>query len=224
MRRLRVVNGLPHEAKAHGLYSKKKSVRAAEQRREDVVQKRRHWLDRFRYIDPARLVYLDETGAKTNMLRLYARAKKGVRSTDYAPQGHWHTTTLVAALTMHGPIAPLVLDGPMDRISFEAYVEQSLIPALWPGAILVMDNLSAHKSQAIADMLAMAGIELWYLPPYSPDFNPIELMWAKVKAALRSAKARSHEQLIHAIAKALDSVTPQESENFFRHSFVCMQC
>ena len=157
------------------------------------------------------------------MLRLYARARRGSRSTDYAPQGHWHTTTLVAALTIRGPVAPMVLDGPMDRLSFEAYVEQVLIPALWPGAIVVMDNLSAHKSSVISERFARADIELCYLPPYSPDFNPIETMWAKVKTALRSAKARGFEQLMSAIADALADVTPQQCENFFRHSLVCMQ-
>ena len=171
----------------------------------------------------SRLVFLDETGAKTNMTRLYARARKGKRAFDYVPQGHWNTTTLVAALTSQGASAPMVLDGPMDRVCFEAYVGQVLIPALPPGSILVMDNLAAHKSPAIAEMLHAAGIELWYLPPYSPDLNPIELMWAKLKAALRSAEARTQEALLEAIAKGLEEVTSEHSRNFFRHCFVCEQ-
>ena len=174
-------------------------------------------------MDHCRLVFLDETGAKTNMTRLYARAKKGERALDYAPHGHWSTTTLVAALTAQGAVAPMVLDGPMDRVSFEAYVEQALIPALVPGSIVVMDNLAAHKSPTITQMLHAAGAELWYLPPYSPDLNPIELMWSKVKAALRRAKARTQEALLDAIAKALEDVTPEQSHNFFCHSVVCMQ-
>lgn len=168
-------------------------------------------------------MFLDETGAKTNMTRLYARAKKGERAVDHAPHGHWSTTTLVAALSAQGPIAPMVLDGPMDRDSFEAYVEQVLIPALAPGSIVIADNLSAHKSPAIAQMLREANAEIWYLPPYSPDLNPIELMWSKVKSALRSAKARTQQALFDAIAQALAQVTPEQSRNFFQHSFVCMQ-
>lgn len=169
------------------------------------------------------MVYLDETGAKTNMLRLYARSMRGARSTDFTPHGHWNTTTLVAALTMKGPVAPMVLDGPMDRLSFEAYVDQLLAPALWPGAIVVMDNLAAHKSAAIAQRLGQDGIEAWYLPPYSPDYNPIEQMWSKVKSLLRTAGARTQQQLEDAIARALGKVTIQECQNYFQHSFVCMQ-
>ena len=157
------------------------------------------------------------------MVRLYARAKKGERALDYAPHGHWSTTTLVAALTVRGAVAPMVLDGPMDSLCFAAYVEQVLVPALAPGSIVVMDNLSAHKSPAIAEMLRAAGAQLWFLPPYSPDLNPIELMWSKVKAALRSAKARTQETLLDAIAKALEDVSPEQSRNFFCHSIVCMQ-
>jgi len=168
-------------------------------------------------------VFLDETGAKTNMTRLYARARKGERALEYAPHGHWSTTTLVAALTSQGATAPMVLDGPMDRVSFEAYVEQVLIPALAPGSVVVMDNLACHKSHSVAQMLHAASIELWYLPPYSPDLNPIELMWAKVKGFLRSAKARTQEALFEAIAQSLQDITPEHSHNFFCHCFVCMQ-
>jgi len=157
------------------------------------------------------------------MLRLYARARRGSRSVDFAPHGHWHTTTLVAALTMKGPVAPMLLDGPMDRLSFEAYVDQFLAPALWPGAIVVMDNLAAHKSTAISKRLAEEGILTWYLPPYSPDYNPIEQMWSKVKSLLRSATARTQPQLEAAIADALARVTPEESQNYFQHSIICMQ-
>jgi transposase len=154
-------------------------------------------------VDPRRLVYLDETGAKTNMTRTFARSQKGVRAVDWAPQGHWSTTTLVAGITYESAIAPMVLDGAMNAAAFEVYVEQVLIPALSSGAIVVMDNLSAHKSSAIARLLAAAGVELWYLPPYSPDFNPIELMWAKVKSFLRSAKARTQEELLEWFSKVL---------------------
>lgn len=187
------------------------------------MRRRRAWLRQLKRVDPARLVFLDESGAKTNMTRLYARSKKGTRAIDYAPHGHWNTTTLVAALTTQGARAPMVLDGPMDRVSFEAYVEQVLIPELTPGSIVVMDNLSAHKSPAVTQMLSAAEATLWYLPPYSPDLNPIELMWSKVKAALRSAKARTQQALYDAIAEALANVTNEESKRFFSHCNVRMQ-
>ena len=156
------------------------------------------------------------------MTRLYARSRKGERATAYAPQGHGHTTTLVAGLTIAGAIAPMVLDGAMDRLSFEAYVTQCLIPALPPGAIVIMDNLSAHKSAVIAQLIENAGATLWYLPPYSPDYNPIEQMWSKVKAILKRLCARTYDALEQAIALALDAVSPEDSRGFFRHCFVGM--
>lgn len=169
------------------------------------------------HVEPSRLVFLDETGAKTNMTRAYGRARKGERVVDYAPHGHWSTTTLVAGLTCSKAVAPMVLDGPMDSVSFEAYLAQVLIPALERGAIIVMDNLSAHKSPAVARLLQEAGVELWYLPPYSPDFNPIEQMWFKIKQTLRSLAARTFEGLIHAIGIALEEVTKHDLVGWFTH-------
>jgi transposase len=167
-------------------------------------------------------VFLDETGAKTNMTRFYARARRGQRLVDHAPAGHWNTTTLVAAITWEAPIASMVLEGAMDTEAFVAYVEQVLVPALPQGAIVVMDNLGAHQSPAIRRALEQAGAELRYLPPYSPDFNPIELMWSKVKAALRAAKARTQLDLWSAVAQALTRVTPSDIRAFFCHCFVGM--
>ena len=151
------------------------------------------------------------------MTRAFARVRKGERAVDYAPHGHWNTTTLVAGLTLESPIAPMILDGPMDTAAFEAYVRQMLIPAVPRGSIVVMDNLSAHKSPVIARVLQDAGAELWYLPPYSWDFNPIEPMWAKVKSSLRSAKARIQEELWDAIAAGLSEITPSDIRGFFHH-------
>jgi transposase len=151
------------------------------------------------------------------MTRAFARARKGERAVDYAPHGHWNTTTLVAGVTLESPIDPMILDGPMDTAAFEAYVEHMLVPAIPRGSIVVMDNLSAHKSPAIARLLHGAGAELWYLPPYSCDFNPIEPMWAKVKSSLRRAKARIQEELWDAIAAALSEVTSSDLRGFFRH-------
>lgn len=167
-----------------------------------------------------RLVFLDETGAKTNMTRAFARTRKGQRAVDYAPQGHWNTTTLVAGMTLESAVAPMLLDGPMDSDAFEVYVECMLLPALFPGAIVAMDNLSPHKSAAIARLLRDAKAELWHLPPYSPDFNPIELMWAKVKSVLRQAKARTQEDLCNSVADALARITPNDTRGFFHHSCV----
>ena len=199
-------------------------MRAAEQRRADIAPQRRLWQEKIAGVDPSRFVFLDETGAKTNMTRPYARTRKGERANAYAPQGHWHTTTLVAGLTLTGAIAPMVLDGAMDRLSFEAYVAQCLIPALPSGAIVILDNLSAHKSAAITQLIEKAGATLWYLPPYSPDYNPIEQMWSKVKAILKRVCARTHQTLGKAIALALDAVSPEDSQGFFRHCFVGMKC
>jgi transposase len=166
------------------------------------------------------LVFLDETGAKTNLTRLYARARRGRRAVSYAPQGHWRTTTLVAGISSERVIAPLVLDGPMDGVSFEAYVEQMLAAALPSGSIVVMDNLSAHKMPRVLRLLEQAGITVRFLPPYSPDFNPIEQMWSKVKAVLRRIEARDQEGLLQAIATALDEVTPEDLHGYFFHSVV----
>jgi len=154
------------------------------------------------------------------MTRPYARARKGERAVAHAPYGHWHTTTLVAGLTIGGAIAPMVLDGPMDRLSFEAYVGQCLVPALPEKAMVVMDNLSAHKSPTIAKLLEDAGATLWYLPPYSPDYNPIEMMWSKVKATLKRLQARTQESLWKAVAVALDTVSSDDCQGFFRHCSV----
>lgn len=199
-------------------------LHAVEQRREDVAQRREDWLKELPGLDPARLVFIDETGAKTNMTRLYGRARKSERATDYAPAGHWNTTTLVAGITREGAIAPMTLDGPMDADAFEAYLAHVLIPALPPRAIVVMDNLPAHKVAEIKALLNQAGAQLHYLPPYSPDFNPIELMWSKIKTFLRTAKARTKEELDKAIADALGTITADDAKAFFQHCFVGVNC
>jgi len=168
------------------------------------------------------MVFLDETGAKTSMTRIYARTRRGDRAVDYAPHGHWNTTTLIAAIMPEAVIAPMVLNGPMDSLAFEAYVEHVLIPVLPPGSIVVMDNLSSHKHPSVAKLLSDSRSELWYLPPYSPDFNPIENMWSKVKTFLRSAKARTQDELYDAIATALANITPEDTKGFFHNSVVGM--
>ena len=184
------------------------------------MEARERWLQRIVLTDPQRMVFLDETGAKTNMTRLYGRARKGRRVKDHAPHGHWNTTTLVAAVGCTGASAPMVLDGSMDGAAFEAYVEQVLCPTLKPGMIVAMDNLRPHKTAKVLALVKGAGAEIWFLPPYSPDFNPIEMMWSKVKTYLRAIKARSKEGLWEAIGEALDTVTKEDSEAWFKHCCV----
>jgi transposase len=166
-------------------------------------------------IDPARLVFIDETGASTKMARLYGRAAKGRRCKAAIPHGHWKTTTFTGALRLEGMTAPMVLDGPMNGAAFKAYVEQVLAPTLQPGDIVVMDNLAAHKNGAIRAAIEAVGAELRYLPPYSPDFNPIENAFAKLKATLRKTAARTLDDLWDAIADALPSFSPTECANYF---------
>src|SRR5262249_52272781 len=164
---------------------KKKVMYAAEQQRPDVQAQRQHWWERLARVDPARLVFIDETGAHTALARLYGRALRGQRVVDRVPQGHWPMNTLVSALPQDGVVAALVFEGATDTAAFETYVEQVLVPALRPGDIVVWDNLAAHKGAAVRRAVAQAGAEVWELPPYSPDYNPIEQLWSKVKAWLR---------------------------------------
>lgn len=163
------------------------------------------------------LLFLDETGAKTNMTPRYGRGKRGARVVDNTPNGHWSTTTLIGAITLSGACAPMMIQGATDTEVFVAYVEQVLAPQLRPGMIVVMDNLSAHKSPRVAALIEQQGATMRYLPPYSPDLNPIELMWSKIKTSLRAAKARTQDEMQDAIAKALESVTPDDAHAWFRH-------
>ena len=158
-------------------------------------------------------MFIDETGASTKMARLYGHSPYGQRCVAALPHGHWKTTTFIGALRANGMTAPMVLDGPMDSLAFEAYVTQVLVPTLRPGDIVVMDNLAAHKRAEIAIAIEAAGAKLLYLPPYSPDL--IEMAFAKLKAALRKAAARSIDALVNASAVALTDFTAQECLNFF---------
>ena len=160
-------------------------------------------------------MFVDETGTSTKMARRYGRAPKGERCRAPVPHGHWKTTTFTAGLRLSGMIAPLVLDGPMTGAAFLAYVEQMLVPTLVPGDIVVMDNLPAHKVGGVRTAIEAAGASLRYLPPYSPDFNPIEMAFAKLKALLRGVAARTIPTLWQAVAAALDRVTPDECQNYF---------
>jgi transposase len=167
--------------------------------------------------DPARLVFLDETWASTRMTRPIGRSPRGQRLVMPVPHGHWKTTTFVAALRRDGLCAPTVVDGAMTGELFEAYVRQQLAPTLSAGDIVVMDNLAVHKRVGVREAIEEAGAQLLYLPPYSPDFNPIELAFAKLKALLRQAGQRTVEGLWTLLGRLLDQFAPDECQNYFRH-------
>jgi len=193
----------------------KKTAHAAEQERSDILKQREAWFDGQLDLDPERLVFIDETWASTNMARLRGRAPMGERLRAGIPYGHWKTTTFVAGLRRSGMVAPMVLDGPINRIAFQAYVEQVLVPELRPGDIVVMDNLSSHKGPDVRLAIEAAGAQLRYLPPYSPDFNPIENAFAKLKALLRKAAEPTVGGLWDTIGHLIDLFTPQECANYF---------
>ncbi len=160
-------------------------------------------------------MFIDETWAKTNMARTHGRCRRGERLRMGMPHGHWKTTTFVGALTLRGMIAPFVLPGPINRDAFEVYVEQVLVPELRPGDIVVMDNLSSHKGPRAHALIEACGASLVFLPPYSPDFNPIEKAFAKFKALLRKAAERTVDGLWNAIGRISDTFTPAECANYF---------
>jgi len=180
-----------------------------------VKLKRCLWQKAQPSMDLGKLVFIDESGAKTNMTRLYGRAKSGQRALDDAPSGHWCTTTMISSVRLDGSTDCMVVDGATTKDIFKAYVEQILLPTLKAGDVVVMDNLSAHKNQETIDLIESVGAELWYLPPYSPDLNPIEKMWSKIKSILRTMKARTEKALINAIAKALEAVTASDAKGWF---------
>jgi transposase len=180
-----------------------------------VKAARRAWFEHQPDLHPTNLVFIDETGASTKMARLRGRAPRGERCRASIPHGHWKTTTFTAALRLDGLAAPMILDGPMHGTAFRAYVEQVLVPELRPGDVVVMDNLPAHKVAGVREAIEAAGARLLYLPPYSPDFNPIEMAFAKLKAHLRKAAAQTIPDLWDAIAEALGAFTPNECVNYF---------
>lgn len=163
-------------------------------------------------------MFIDETGATTKMARMRGRSKRGERCRAPIPHGHWKTTTFTGGLRLSGMTAPMVLDGPMTGPAFVAYVEQVLVPTLSPGDIVILDNLPAHKVSGVRAAIEAVGGEIRYLPPYSPDFNPIEQAFSKLKALLRKAAARTVPELWDAIANAIDQFTPAECTNYFIHA------
>jgi len=182
-----------------------------------VQQKRADFREQAQTFDPHRLIFIDETWATTAMGRLYGYAPRGQRLVADLPHGHWKTTTFIGALGIDGFRAPLVIDGALDGPMFRAYVRQVLVPELRPGDIVIMDNLPSHKVSGIRAAIEAAGCRLEYLPPYSPDFNPIEQAFSKLKRLLRSAAERTVEGLWSMIGQLLDQFRPDECCNYFRH-------
>jgi transposase len=162
-------------------------------------------------------VFIDESGAQTNLARLRGRSPIGQRLVAKVPCGHWKTSTMISAVGLRGAFAPAVFDGATDREVFRAYVQQVLAPQLRPGDIVILDNLSPHKAAGVREAIEAAGATLLYLPPYSPDFNPIENLWSKLKTSLRAAAARTFDELCHAIAAGLRTITVRDCHGFFQH-------
>ena len=183
-----------------------------------MARRRARWKTYQGRLDPKRLVFIDETWVKTNMTRSHGRCTRGRRLVAKVPHGQWRTLTFLAALRHDRIDAPCVIDGPVNGLSFLAYVEQLLVPTLAPGDIVIMDNLGSHKGQLVRGAIRAVGAKLFFLPPYSPDLNPIEQVFAKLKTLLRKAAERSITATWQRIGQLLDPFTPQECANYLRNS------
>jgi transposase len=197
--------------------AKKKTRTPVEQQREDVAEARRQWSAEQLKLDPDRIVFIDETWAKTNMTRTYGRSQRGTRLVEAVPYGRWETTTFLGALRSTGIVAPLCVEGAINGPLFQAWVEQHLVKVLRPGDVVVMDNLSSHKGAGVARAIEAMGATMRYLPPYSPDLNPIELAFSKFKKLLRDGAQRTTEKLWQLCGKVLDLFTESECRNYFHH-------
>lgn len=196
----------------------KKTLLALEQARADIVHRRRHWRARQADLDPRRLVFIDETWIKTNMAPLRGWGPKGQRLRSFVPHGHWRTLTFLAALRCDRLTAPCVFDGPINGQCFLAYVQQQLVPVLRPGDIVVMDNLGSHKSVAVRHAIRAAGARLRFLPPYSPDLNPIEQAFAKIKHWMRHARTRFLDDTWRHVGHLAANFRPEECRNYFTNA------
>lgn len=198
-------------------WAAKKTAYAAEQHRPDVAERRKEWQDEQGAFQSGHLVFLDESGVNTGMTRLYGRATHAKRVAEAVPDTRFHRTTILSSVRLDGTTVPLVFEGALNGDIFRAYVEQLLAPSLKPGDIVIMDNLSSHKVSGVLEAIESVGASVLFLPPYSPDLNPIELMWSKIKAILRKLKVRSKELLDDAIAFAFDCVSASDIAGWFNH-------
>ena len=208
---------LSRACRAHAADAKKKTLLAIEQQREDVVEGRRQWAAAQLTIDPDRVVFLDETWAKTNLTRRYGRSPRGARLVARVPYGRWETTTFLGAMRSTGFVAPLCVEGAINGPLFLAWVQQHLVKSLRTGDIVVMDNLSSHKTPGVVTALEAVGAQVRYLPPYSPDLNPIELAFSKFKKLLRDGAQRTTEKLWDLCSQVLDLFSESECRNYLRH-------
>ena len=183
-----------------------------------MIERRAKWRSWSQSVDSRRLIFIDETWAKTNMTRLRGRSLRGQRLVEKTPHGHWKTTTLIAALGVEGMRCSTVVDGAVNGDVFEAFIEQVLGPQLKEGDVVVMDNLSSHKRERVRELIEARGGELRYLPPYSPDLNPIELVFSKIKQLLRSLALRTKDSLWRSMQGVLDAVTVSDALNCYRHA------
>ncbi len=183
-----------------------------------MVEQRSHWHERLAAVPSARLVFVDESGANTKMTRLYGRSPVGERLVTHIPHGHYQTSTLIAAVRLRGPCAPWLFDGAMDGEMFLAWVRQGLVPTLQPEDWVILDNLATHKVAGVRQAIEAAGARLLYLPPYSPDFNPIENLWSKVKQILRRLAPRNAGELLQAAATAFAAISTTDCQGFFSHA------
>jgi transposase len=197
--------------------SKKKTLVATEQAREDVAEARRQWAAAQLLIDPDLVVFIDETWAKTNMTRRYGRSPRGARLVARVPYGRWETTTFLGAMRSTGFVAPLCVEGAINGQIFRAWVEQHLVKSLRPGDVVVMDNLSSHKTPGVVAAIEAAGATVRYLPSYSPDLNPIELAFSKFKKLLRDGAERTTDKLWTLCGRVLDLFTESECRNYLQH-------
>ena len=196
----------------------KKSLFATEQERPDVARRREQWRKYQGRIDPTRLVFIDETWTKDNMAPLRGWGPRGARVKATAPFRRWQTMTFIAALRCDRLDAPCLFDGPINGEAFLAYVRTFLVPTLSPGDVVVMDNLGSHRGKPVRRAIRQAGAKLLFLPKYSPDLNPIEQVFAKLKHNLRKAQTRSYDALLQATAQLLDDFPPAECANYLRNS------
>ena len=202
----------------HNITRKKKTGHASEQERDDVAAEREAWFEGELDLDPLKLVFIDETAVSTNMARRFGWAPQGERCRMSVPFGHWQTKTLIAALRYDRIDAPMMTDGALDGVAFLAYVEQVLAPTLCAGEVVVMDNVAMHKVAGVRDAIEARGASVLHIPRYSPDFNPIEKPFSKIKSILQRIAARTADALEAAVGEALRSFTPQECMNYFASS------
>ena len=196
----------------------KKSLRAAERKRADVARARRRWIREQGFLDPAHLVFIDETAVTTNMVRLNGWNPRGERLVSDAPMGHWETVTFIAGLRQTGVVAPMMIKGSMNGEAFLAYIEQCLVPTLKRRDIVVIDNVPFHKVAGVEEAIQAVGASLRYLPKYSPDLNPIELLFHPLKTVLRKAAQRTIEGLHRSVGSYIRTLSPSECIGYFRHA------